>query len=1196
LSGTAGAKKAAAAAASAAAVADPSTAPASSSSSYSTAKVTTASSASAPTSVTKSDNTTAPTMSASDAGAKLRQAALDAIQGKDKQRQEAEEEKKKKLLEEAEEKATADAEAKKKKMDEEIAAAASKRKTEQDSAAAAAAITTAAAAAAAIKKVASENEAKEEEAPKAAVSETSSSAKAPRSSLASLLSKQEKPIDGVDTTTPTTTVTATDVNAATTTTTTSSKLTSTTTNTGGTKKKKRQVYSKEELLRLRELPVCNVRPADLPEIIITNGPSRGGGIGGGGGTGGAGADREGREARDARRGSQRNAGGGGGGDWQRGAPPPNRRTPQPKDGVVVPGGPPGGPNSGGNGGGNNTNFNNDGGGQWARGQAPPPPPQRAPHPGGRGGGGGRGGRGGGGRGGDQGPGFFDGPVAPLVKSKNGWRPQKETSSLVVAEKKVKGILNKMTKENFARLCDQMCEIPVTSHDILTMMISNVYEKAIDEPSFGEIYGDLCVKLSLHVQSNSFVKIIESDEEPPTEDDQEPAPPAGSSTGGAASSYVVYRWSNDVSTSDSEIVGPFGNVDECLSMALSSETQQDPVKRNNMELELVKLQIKNGVFVKVMKKKTTTTPLASKDATEAMDSPEDGEVTEETVPAATTTPPDEFYTVFFPVSDHVECGQQLSQIFLSERECISDSNKQNSFKRSLLNKCEDEFNKQDIYVDWKKEKAAYEESKGNLSASEQAEKEEELDFRRIKIKKQMLGNIKFIGQLYKKNLLKERIMRFCIASLLKLETKDLKSKLPQYYDTGDTDMDEEDHEALCNMFATIGKTIDRQPVADFMKVCFDKIDKLCVNQTLPMRSRFMYRDLLDLRANGWVPRRKEGKAMTLEEIRKEVEKEERLQAQQSAQAQQNSNTNYRGGGRNDYGGGRTGGGDFRSSNNNNNNNTRQSSYGNNNSNNRSRPGRQNEQTDDDGFATVGGSKPRTSLGQAAQQPQRVLQKGSKPAGFSSLVAEAADLSISSSSPTKASSASSNVPPLDEAKFERRVTAMRIEYQQDPTNLKELMLSFDELSGTENYRTTFVSLTADRIVDVKDDERKAIYSILSVLVENKKISNDDVKDGLASFVEFADSYVYDAPRIFDYLGELLANMIRVRAVDVTWVGEQAEKTKLSDETNPEKIIRALIGAIKAAGGVEAVKGAFGTHQKKLESLLGSAKWAALKKELV
>jgi hypothetical protein len=100
-----------------------------------------------------------------------------------------------------------------------------------------------------------------------------------------------------------------------------------------------------------------------------------------------------------------------------------------------------------------------------------------------------------------------------------------------------------------------------------------------------------------------------------------------------------------------------------------------------------------------------------------------------------------YTVYFPVSEAKSIGQQMSKIFLSERECVSDSTKQNSFKRSLLNKCEDEFNKQDIYVDWKTEKAAHEASKSTLTDAECAEKEEELSFRRMKIKKQMLGNIK-----------------------------------------------------------------------------------------------------------------------------------------------------------------------------------------------------------------------------------------------------------------------------------------------------------------------------------------------------------------------------------------------------------------------------------------------------------------------
>jgi len=933
----------------------------------------------------------------------------------------------------------------------------------------------------------------------------------PKSTLASLLSKQvvkeESPnkLTLEDTAAPSSSI----VSPA------SITATPTTTSTNG--KSRRHVYSKEELQRLRSLPVCQVRPTDLAEFIIAKGASavRGGPGGSGGGPGAGGHNRGDRGER------RQSRGGGGGGSWERGAAPPQRRDPQP----------------------NNQHQNNDGGGggQWARGKAPPPQQQ---HQGGRGGG--RGGRGGGRGGGQQQP-FFDGPVVPLTESKNGWRPKKNTGPLVIAEKKIKSILNKMTKEKFDRLSQQIIDIPVTSYQILTLMISKVYEKGIDEPYLGDMYGDLCVRMSLHVQSNSFVQIIESNEEPPTEDGE----PAPATTGGdAASNFSVFRWSHDVSTDDSDIVGPFTSVEDCMKMALSSDEQQDPVERGDVELELVKLQIMNGVFIKVLKKKKKKKP--------------DDEEKEEGEEEDDDELKDEFYTVFFPVADHEECGQQFSKIFLSERECASDATKQNSFKRSLLNKCEDEFNKQDIYVDLKKEKASYHESKGSMSAKEQAEKEDDLKFRNIKIKKQMLGNIKFIGQLYKKSLLKEKIMRFCIASLLNLETKNERSKLPVYFDAGDGDMDEEDHEAICSMFTTIGKTIDKPATVGFMKVCFDKIQKLNNNNSLPARSRFMYKDLLDLRSNDWVPRRKEEKAKTLAEIRNDAEREERQQAQESAAAQ--GGGNYRG--HNNYGGRGGGGrGDYRSNNRNN--------YGNNS--NRPRQQKQVVEKDDDGFTTIGGGKPMSggsSLAQAAQKPQRILQ--SKP-----------NAGNTDSKP--------GYPPLDKDKFERRIKTIRNEYIQDPKNLKELMLSMDELTGTKNYGSQLVSLSADHMIDCKEAERNAVFLLLEVLVNEKKISSNDVKIGLVDTIEFIDSLVCDAPMAYDYLGRMLATMIRSNAIDVTWIGQQAEKTKQSSDAIPEKIIRAIIKAIHADKGTEAVKNSFGPHQAAMETLLGKNKWVVIKAEI-
>ena len=46
--------------------------------------------------------------------------------------------------------------------------------------------------------------------------------------------------------------------------------------------------------------------------------------------------------------------------------------------------------------------------------------------------------------------------------------------------------------------------------------------------------------------------------------------------------------------------------------------------------------------------------------------------------------------------------------------MKDAQKKNSFKSVLINKCQDEFDKADIYEDWKVEKASYEEKKGEMS--------------------------------------------------------------------------------------------------------------------------------------------------------------------------------------------------------------------------------------------------------------------------------------------------------------------------------------------------------------------------------------------------------------------------------------------------------------------------------------------------
>ena len=864
------------------------------------------------------------------------------------------------------------------------------------------------------------------------------------------------------------------------------------------------------MCRFRELDICLCRPLDLPDMTIERGPSRGsGGGGGGGGGGGYGGG---------------GGGGGRGGSWQRGAaPPPPRRS--------------------------NSQM---GGGdkQWTRGQAPPTPKNNGNNA--RGGGGG-------GRGGGRGGGGYDLPTnfKPLVKSDNRWMPKKNSSAFVIAEKKVKSILNKMTKEKFSKLSQQMLEIPLETYEILTMMIVRVYEKAIDEPSFGDMYADLCVLLSQAANTSSFVRLIESDEE------QENGSPR------------VWRWSNDVSTSDSEVMGPFKSEQECLDAALKANTEEGgaeqegkPIERGDKQLELVSLKIRNGIFSKVMRHE------------------------------------DDFYTIYFPFEQAEECGLKVSGIFLTERECQSDANKRNSFKRSLLIKCEDEFNKQDIYEGWKKEKAAYVETKSKLSESEQGEKEEELDFRRIKIKKQMLGNIKFIGQLYKKGLLKEKIMRYCISSLLKLEEdKAVQSKNPEYYDGGNMDMDEEDHEAACNMFATIGKTIETPQAARFLRVCFDKMTKLSNNKVLSARSRFMYKDLIELRQNRWEPRRQQEKAKTLDEIRKDVEREERRQQQQQQQQQQHRGSGGRGGSR----GGRGGGNDYYDSG------SRRGGYNQGGGGGGRRQPRVVAQTDDEGFTTIvraggGRSQSSGSRGGSFRGSQRSTLAAAAASGRSSSVTSSSSSSNNNkSSPTRSSgrspprvpaavpeaaAASSKPAPLDKDKLERRVANMLVEFTQDPSNTEELLLSMEELSGTPDAGVTLVQKYGDRMMDCKDDERKSIVAIVSFLFKKGKLTTDDVGNGLMDTVEFIDSLVIDAPRAYEYLADLLSALLEAKAVSVSWLCEQCEKTKMDPNTNaPERVIKETMVATKEKYGAATASSIFGDSADQLATLLGNDKWNAL-----
>ncbi|XP_070199446.1 eukaryotic translation initiation factor 4 gamma 2-like, partial [Littorina saxatilis] len=171
----------------------------------------------------------------------------------------------------------------------------------------------------------------------------------------------------------------------------------------------------------------------------------------------------------------------------------------------------------------------------------------------------------------------------------------------------------------------------------------------------------------------------------------------------------------------------------------------------------------------------------------------------------------------------------------------------SFRRLLLNKCQDEFENRS------KATEVFDKKDGPLT-------EEEND-QYLLAKEKMLGNIKFIGELGKLDMLHEGILHKCIQQLLEKKKN-----------TAVRDM-AEDLECLCKIMQTVGPRLDSPRAKALIDQYFFRIHHYAKHEDLPSRIRFMLQDAIELRANEWTPRQvaTENGPKTITAIRQEANK-------------------------------------------------------------------------------------------------------------------------------------------------------------------------------------------------------------------------------------------------------------------------------------------------------------------------------------
>ncbi|KAG0708593.1 hypothetical protein DFH29DRAFT_987076 [Suillus ampliporus] len=167
-----------------------------------------------------------------------------------------------------------------------------------------------------------------------------------------------------------------------------------------------------------------------------------------------------------------------------------------------------------------------------------------------------------------------------------------------------------------------------------------------------------------------------------------------------------------------------------------------------------------------------------------------------------------------------------------------------FRKYLLNRCQEDFERGWFAKEATAAAAAAKASDDQATkaanankGTEEAELYSDEYYAAQKAKRQGLGLIKFIGELFKLQMLTERIMHECVKKLL-----------------GNVENPEEEEiESLCQLLKTAGQLLDTPKARAHMDVYFTRMKELGKSLNVSSRMQFMLQDVIELRERKWVSR-------------------------------------------------------------------------------------------------------------------------------------------------------------------------------------------------------------------------------------------------------------------------------------------------------------------------------------------------------
>ncbi|KIK97976.1 hypothetical protein PAXRUDRAFT_742412 [Paxillus rubicundulus Ve08.2h10] len=197
-----------------------------------------------------------------------------------------------------------------------------------------------------------------------------------------------------------------------------------------------------------------------------------------------------------------------------------------------------------------------------------------------------------------------------------------------------------------------------------------------------------------------------------------------------------------------------------------------------------------------------------------------------------------------------------------------------FRKYLLNRCQEDFERGWFAKETTAAAAAAKASDDQAikAANEKQGEENELYsdeyYAAQKAKRQGLGLIKFIGELFKLQMLTERIMHECVKKLL-----------------GNVENPEEEEiESLCQLLKTVGQQLDVPKARAHMDVYFTRMKELCKSLNVSPRMQFMLQDVIELRERRWVGRGAVSAPTTIAAVHEAAAKEKAVAEAQNYQRQ------------------------------------------------------------------------------------------------------------------------------------------------------------------------------------------------------------------------------------------------------------------------------------------------------------------------